>query len=131
MATTQCGMRACSRQLAIVVTVDGDIDATNVGQVAQYATRYVLAEKPFILDLSAVNSISSQGISLIFAVDDKCYEAGLEWELVANPAIIATLGCDIDPTTLPVSGSVARALAHFADMTRRRRRLLPALPRSA
>jgi anti-anti-sigma factor len=131
MATTQCGMRACARQLATVVTVDGDIDATNVQQVTQYATRYVLAEKPFVLDLSAVNSISPQGISLIFALDDKCDAAGLEWELVANPTILDTIGHDVDPTTLPVSGSVARALAHFADVTRRRRRLLPALPKSA
>jgi anti-anti-sigma factor len=124
-------MRACARQLATVVTVDGDIDATNVQQVTQYATRYVLAEKPFVLDLSAVNSISPQGISLIFALDDKCDDAGLEWELVANPTILDTIGHDVDPTTLPVSGSVARALAHFADVTRRRRRLLPALPKSA
>jgi anti-anti-sigma regulatory factor len=124
-------MRACARQLATVVTVDGDIDATNVGQVTQYATRYVLAEKPFILDLSAVNSISPHGVSLIFALDDKCDAAGLEWELVANPAILDTICHDVDPTTLPVSSSVARALSHFADVTRRRRRLLPALPKSA
>jgi anti-anti-sigma factor len=131
MGTTQCGMRACARQLATVVTVDGDIDASNVQEVTQYATRYVLAEKPFVLDLSAVNSISPHGISLIFALDDKCDAAGLEWELVANPAILDAIGHDVDPTTLPVSGSVARALAHFADVTRRRRRLLPALPKSA
>ncbi len=96
MATTQCGMRACARQLATVVTVDGDIDATNVQQVTQYATRYVLAEKPFVLDLSAVNSISPQGISLIFALDDKCDAAGLEWELVANPTILDSIGHDVD-----------------------------------
>jgi anti-anti-sigma factor len=131
MATARCGMRACARQLATVVTLDGDIDSSNVGQVTQYVTRYVLAEKPFVLDLTAVNSISARGVSLIFALDDKCDAAGLEWELVANPAIVDSLSCDIDPTTLPLSGSVARALAHFADMTGRRRRLLPALPRSA
>jgi anti-anti-sigma factor len=131
MGTTQCNMRACARQLATVVTVDGDIDASNVQQVTQYATRYVLAEKPFVLDLSAVNSISPQGISLIFALDDKCDAAGLEWELVANPAILDSIGHDVDLMTLPVSGSVARALAHFADVTRRRRRLLPALSKSA
>jgi anti-anti-sigma regulatory factor len=131
MGTTQCSMRACARQLATVVTVDGDIDASNVQEVTQYATRYVLAEKPFVLDLSAVNTISPHGISLIFALDDKCDAAGLEWELVANPAILDAIGHDVDHTTLPVSGSVARALAHFADVTRRRRRLLPALPKSA
>ena len=131
MAAKQCGMRACARQLATVVALDGDIDDSNVHAVTQYVTRYVLAEKPFVLDLSAVNSISLQGISLIFAVDDKCDDAGVEWELVANPVVIDTMAVDIDLATLPVSSSVARALAHFADMTRRRRRLLPALPRSA
>jgi anti-anti-sigma factor len=131
MGATQCGMRASARQLATIVTVDGDIDASNVQSVTQYVTRYVLAEKPFVLDLSGVNSISPQGLSLVFALDDKCDAAGLEWELVANPAVISTISCDIDPLTLPVASSVARALAHFADVTRRRRRLLPALPRSA
>src|SRR5665254_5577 len=90
-------------RLATVVTLDGDIDASNVQQVMQYATRYVLAEKPFVLDLSVVNSISPQGISLIFAIDDKCDAAGLEWELVANPEIIATIGCDVDLSLIHIS----------------------------
>jgi anti-anti-sigma factor len=124
-------MRACARQLATVVTVDGDIDASNVDAVTQYATRYVLAEKPFVLDLSAVNSMSLHGVSLLLALDDKCDDAGVEWELIANATVIDAIADDIDLATLPVSTSVARALAYFADMTRRRRRLLPALPKSA
>jgi len=131
MVTTHCGMRACARQLATVVTVDCDIDASNVDAVTQYVTRYVLAEKPFVLDLSAVNSMSPHGVSLLLALDDKCDDAGVEWELVANPIVMDAIADDIDIATLPVSASVARALAYFADMTRRRRRLLPALPKSA
>jgi anti-anti-sigma factor len=124
-------MRACARQLATVVTLDGDIDASNVDGVTQYVTRYVLAEKPFVLDVSTVNSISPQGVSLMLALDDKCHAAGVEWELVTNASTLSAIGAEIDLATLPVSGSVARALAHFADMTRRRRRLLPLLAKSA
>ncbi len=131
MTATQCEMRACARQLATVVSLHGDVDVSNVQQVTQYVTRYVLAEKPFVLDVSAVNSISPHGVSLIFALDDKCAAAGLEWELVANPGVIDAIAHDVDLTTLPVSPSVPRALAYFADATRRRRRLLPALPKSA
>ena len=87
MSVSKCNMRAHARQLATVVTVDGDIDASNLQPVTAYATRYVLAEKPFVLDLSAVNSISEQGISLLFAVDDRCDAVGVEWELVATAGL--------------------------------------------
>ena len=44
-------IRACSRQLATVVTVTGDLDDANIDKVSQYTKRFVLREKPVVLDL--------------------------------------------------------------------------------
>ena len=52
-------MRALCRQLATVVTVSGEINETNVECIGDYAKRFVLMEKPFVLDLSGVSSFST------------------------------------------------------------------------
>ena len=63
-------MRALCRQLATVVTVTGDISDANVDHISACAKRFVLTEKPFVLDLSGVNSFSTECISLLYAVDE-------------------------------------------------------------
>ncbi len=45
------GIRAHCRQLATVVTIVGDLDVANVDRATRYTRRFILAEKPFVLDL--------------------------------------------------------------------------------
>jgi anti-anti-sigma factor len=122
-------IRAHCRQLATVVTITGDIDGTNVDRVGQYVRRFILAEKPIILDLSGVNSFSSESISLLYTVDDRSRAAGVQWSLVASRLVGAALRHDLDE--FPVAGSVPEALNQFADEMLKRRRLLPLLTKSA
>ncbi len=56
-------IRACSRQLATVVTVTGDLDDANLEKVSQYTKRFVLREKPVVLDLSGVSSATPHIVS--------------------------------------------------------------------
>ena len=58
-------VHAVCRQLATVVTVDGVVDDTNIERVAALALRFVIAEKPFVLDLSNVSSFSAHSVSLL------------------------------------------------------------------
>ena len=71
-------IRVCSRQLATVVTVTGDLDDANLEKVSAYAKRFVLREKPMVLDLSGVNSATPHIISLLSELDDACIVAGVE-----------------------------------------------------
>lgn len=122
-------MRAQCRHLAMVVTVSGVIDDDNVDRLTHKVRRLVLAEKPFALDLSAVTFLSARGVSLLYALDDECDLAGVEWALIASPAVLDVLRMLDD--AFPITVSVPEALHHFAEGTLARRRLLPLLHKTA
>ncbi len=124
-------MSALCRQLATIVSIGGEVNDANLGRITQYATRYVLCEKPFVLDLSGVDAFADRAISLLYAIDDACYDAGVEWAVVASPAVIDTMCHYGDPVDFHTIDSVPEALHHFADATAARRRMLPILTKSA
>lgn len=123
------GIRAHCRQLATVVTIAGYLDLVNVERAARYIDRFILAEKPFILDLGSIDSFTEEAISLLFTIDDLCSAAGVEWSLIASRAVEQTLhdaGVEFE-----AAGSVPEALNHFADAMVARRQLLPLLTKTA
>ena len=124
-------LRALCRQLATVVTVSGDVNDSNLDRVSAYAQRFVLLEKPFVLDLTDVHSFSTECISLLYDVDEACFGAGVEWSIVASQPVHRTLRLSGERETFPTAGSVAEALHHFADSIGERRRLLPLLTKTA
>jgi anti-anti-sigma regulatory factor len=129
-----CGgaqIRACSRQLATVVTVTGNLDESNLDQVSKYTKRFVLREKPVLLDLSEVTSAAQHIVSLLCDVDDACSAAGVDWSLIASQSVRRAVRIFDDRVELPAEASVADALNHFADAMLERRRLLPLLTKSA
>jgi ABC-type transporter Mla MlaB component len=131
----RCGgaeIRACSRHLATVVTVRGDVTADNLGQVQARIKRFLLCDTPYILDLSELTSIAAEGSALLAAVDDACAATNVEWALVIGWAARALFDREIRDRMLPVAESVAEALHDFADARATRRDLLlPLLHRSA
>jgi anti-anti-sigma regulatory factor len=124
-------LRALCRQLATVVTVSGEVNDTNVDCIGDYAKRFVLMEKPFVLDLSGVNSFSTECISLLYRLDEDCLHAGVEWSIIAGPPVLRTLKLFGERETFPTAESVPEALHHFADSMGERRRLLPLLTKTA
>lgn len=124
-------MRARCRQLATVVTVTGDIDAGNMSCVADYARRYVLAEKPFILDLSGVGSFAAEAISLFYEIDDRAADADVEWSVIGSQPVLQVLRASGTLDDMPVTASVPEALHHFSEGILARRRLLPLLTKTA
>lgn len=123
------GVRAHCRQLATVVTITGELHGANVDCAGDHTERFVIPEKPFILDLSGVSSITGEALSLLFRIDDLCEIAGLEWALVASRAVEQALReHGVEFTT---AGSVPEALNHFADVMIARRQLLPLLTKTA
>ncbi|WP_155769549.1 STAS domain-containing protein [Mycobacterium asiaticum] len=122
-------IRAQCRHLATVIKIRGEIDAVNIDQVAEYVRRFVLSDSPIVLDLSDLSHFSSAGISLFCVLDEECRAAGVEWTIVANPAVKALLG---EPETFPVARSVPAALRHLSDaIAWRRRQVLELVKKSA
>lgn len=125
-------IRAQCRHLAMVVTVQGEIDAVNVDPVSEHTRRFILANNALVLDLSGVNSFAAEGISLLDAVDDDCRAADVEWKLVASAAVAEQLRDHEDEAMFPTTRSVHEALRHFADLiVRRRQLLLPLIGKTA
>ncbi|MFG1934343.1 STAS domain-containing protein [Mycobacterium sp. NPDC048908] len=124
-------VRACSRQLATVVTVTGNLDDVNLDKVSQYTKRFVLREKPVVLDLSGVSCATPHVISLLSELDDACSAAGVEWSLIASQPVSRAVQTFDDRLELPTVESVADALHNFAEAMMERRRLLPLLTKSA
>jgi anti-anti-sigma factor len=122
-------IRAHSRHLATVVTIQGEIDAVNVDRVSEYTRRFVLADTPLVLDLSGVNSFAAAAISLLYLVDEDCRVAGVEWTVVASNAVTERLRDYDDEAVFAIAGSVHEALHHFADVIATRRQLLLPLVR--
>ncbi|KUI36080.1 anti-anti-sigma factor [Mycobacterium sp. IS-1590] len=118
-------LHAVCRQLATVVTVDGILNDQNIERITAFVRRFVLAEKPFILDLSGVTSCAEQLISLMYDVDECCYHTEVDWAVIASDEVQRVLHSS--GVSVPVAGSVPDALHRFAESIEKRRRLLPLL----
>ena len=125
-------VRAQCRHLATVVTISGAIDASNVDQVIEYAQRFNLPDKPFVLDLSGLDSFATQAVRLLHRVDDAFSAAGLDWALIPSQAVSLTLLVTGEDTSFLTAATVHEALHYFADANiARRRLLLPLLTKTA
>jgi anti-anti-sigma regulatory factor len=124
-------IHAHCRQLATVVSVSGAIYANNLERVTEYASRFILGDKPFVLDLSGVYALHGDCGSLLDAVDARCGAVGVEWALVACNEVVDVLGLT-DDDLVTIASSLPVALNHFADeIGARRRLLLPMLGKTA
>jgi anti-anti-sigma factor len=130
--TFHCGaaqIRAHCRHLATVVTIRGDIDAGNVDRVSECLWRFTLGSNPVVLDMSDVSHFAAKGISLVHKLDEDCRAAGVEWILVASPAVTALLG---DQDEFPIARSVREALRTLAEaIVDRRQLVLPLIKKTA
>lgn len=125
-------VRAQCRHLATVVTITGAIDASNVDQVIKYAQRFNLPDKPFVLDLTGLESFGPQAPRLLYAIDEACSAAGVEWAVIPSQAVSLTLLVTHGDISFPTATTVHEALQFFADATTARRRLLlPLFTKSA
>lgn len=122
----RCGggwVRAQRRQLATVVTIRGEIDAVNADQVADHIRRFILGEEHVVLDMADVSRFAATGVALLQTFDEDCRAEGVQWTLVASPAVAELLADDAD---FQGAHSVHEALHDVADAIATRRRL--ALP---
>lgn len=120
-------LRAQCRHLATVVTISGAIDLKNIDQVSDYTRRFILADKPFILDVRGVDYFASVGVALLQCIEQDCRAAGMEWALVPSPVVERVLRIVDEEASFPVVASVHEALHNFADTISDRRSLLLSL----
>jgi anti-anti-sigma factor len=90
----------------VVITVHGELDASNASQLADYAELCMAQSTPLMLDLSGLKFFGTAGFSALHLINVQCAGANLRWAVVPNKAVSRLLRiCDPDHT-LPLVESV-------------------------
>lgn len=108
------------RQQATMVSISGDVDAATSDGVQDFVTRFVLVGSALVLDLSGVEFIAAQGISVLITVDDACRAAEVSWALIPSRVVTRLLQLTACNTTLPTASSVPEALRQVSAAHRSR-----------
>jgi anti-anti-sigma factor len=90
----------------VVITVHGELDASNATQLADYVEECMAHSTPLMLDLSNLEFFGTAGFSALHLINVQCAGADLRWAVVPNKAVSRLLRiCDPDHT-LPLVESI-------------------------
>jgi anti-anti-sigma factor len=81
----------------VLVTVRGEVDATNNRALARYVERQVAGSARLVLDLSVIKFFGAAGFAALHNVNVICARYGVSWVLIAGPQLRRFLKiCDPD-----------------------------------
>ena len=93
---------------AVVVTIRGEVDASNASRLAGYLERHVAIAEALVVDAIGVDFYGAPAMAVLHGVDRCCAAVGIDWRLVAGPAVRRVMRV-CDSTDLPRADSVERA----------------------
>ncbi|ULP46592.1 STAS domain-containing protein [Mycolicibacter virginiensis] len=94
-----------------VISVGGELDASNAGQLADYVQRCAGYCEWLVLDLNDLEFIGTAGFSALKAITDRCAEAMVYCTTVPGVAVARLLRICDPGNAVPTTPSVADALA--------------------
>jgi anti-anti-sigma factor len=98
-----------SRQ-ATVLTVLGELDASNADRFARCVYDVMAQSMPFVIDLSSVTFIGVQSLRTLAEVDHACRDGGSRWALVIEPGMSLVFKIIDGDGRLPLCDSLGEAL---------------------
>lgn len=111
-----------------IITVEGELDASNATQFADHVELCADDGVKLVLDLSTLEFFGTAGFSALHTINVRCAHVGSRWALVTGDAVARLLRvCDRD-NALPVAESVPEAVT-LLDAEPRRLLQLVAEPR--
>ncbi len=102
-----------SRTVA-VVTLGGEIDASNAESAGLYLRGYVSVARPVVADLTDVAFLGASGMRQLLTLNDDCAKAGMQWALVTNHMVRRLFRILRVDDELPLTSSLGEALRRFA-----------------
>lgn len=94
----------------VLVTVRGEVDATNSRALAGYVERQIAGSARLVLDLTDIEFFGTSGFAALHNVNVICAKYGVSWVLAAAPQVRRFLGiCDPD-RLLPLEDSAVDGL---------------------
>ncbi len=94
-----------------VISVGGELDASNAGQLADYVQRCADYCEWLVIDLNDLEFIGTAGFSELKTIIDRCAETMVYCTTVPGVAVARLLQICDPGNTLPTTSSVADALA--------------------
>ncbi len=94
-----------------VITVHGELDASNSAAFADHVAECAGSAARLVLDLSSLEFFGTAGFSALHTINVRCANSASRWALVTGDAVSRLLRvCDPDHA-LPITESVAEAVA--------------------
>ena len=93
-----------------LISISGEIDASNVDDVSHHVRELVSDGGALIVDLAEVDFIAIEGLRALFALNTQCARTGTTWALIASHAVNRLLRVGDHDTPVPAVGSATEAL---------------------
>jgi anti-anti-sigma factor len=103
-------VRATTDRGLTVISINGEIDASTVGEVTRRTCELVSDCDALIVDLAEVDFIALDGLHALFALNMQCARTGTTWALIASRAVSRLLRLADRDRLLPAVGSASGAL---------------------
>ncbi len=108
----------------VVVTAEGDLDASNAIQFADYFDLCISDSTPLVVDLSGLEFFGTAGFSALHLINVRCAGAKLRWAVVPSKAVSRLLRICDPAHALPTVASV-HAVSDGEDPSDRLFQLVP------
>ena len=103
-------MRAKTGTGLTVMSISGEIDASNADDVSHHVRELVPDCGALIVDLADIDFIALDGLHALIALNNQCARTGTTWALIANHAVNRLLRVGDHDKLLPAVGSATEAL---------------------
>jgi anti-anti-sigma factor len=90
-----------------VITVHGELDASNASELADYVQRCATHSRSLILDLCGVEFFGTAGFSALHTINARCAGANVDWAVVPSQAVFRLLRICDPHNALPIAESAA------------------------
>jgi anti-anti-sigma factor len=114
------------RSSIAVISVDGDIDASNADALTEYTLGHVTGYHGMVLDLRSLDFFGAEGFSALHRISVNCARVGTGWAVVPGAAAFRVLRICDPQGSLPLADTVLAALDTVADQFHRPQRLVSA-----
>ena len=121
-----CGRAFLTAQIytwLTVITISGEIDATNAGQLGHHVTALVPDDGALIVDMVDTDFISVDGQRALFALNVECVRVDTRWAVIGSHAVHRLLRVADGEGLVPAVRSATEALQRVRRSRRERRPL--------
>ena len=106
-----------------VVTISGEIDATNAAELAHHMVGVVPDDGAVIVDMADTDFIGVDGLRALFAMNVECVRTDTRWAVIGSHAVHRLLRVGDQECLVPAVRSATEALQRVRRARRKHARL--------